>query len=125
MAYPTTPGKYRLTAELIPDKGERVLSRRNVEVVTPEEAKRLVSLSDHRPVTASSTYRKYPARYAVDRSSATRWSSQFSDPQWIMVDLGAVKMVGCVVLSWEAAYGKAYRIQVSTDKRTWTDRLRR
>lgn len=121
VTYPTAPGKYRLTAELVPCTGATVLSRRNVTVVTPDEVKRLISLSDHRPVTASSIYKKHPARYAVDRSGATRWSSQFRDPQWITVDLCAVKRVGCVVLNWETAYGKAYRIQASTDKKNWTD----
>ncbi len=121
LRFPATPGKYRLTVELIPDKGERVRSRRNVEVMTPEETKRYVSLSDRCRVTTSSTYRKYPARFAVDRHGGTRWSSRFSDPQWISVDLGKVQRIGCVVLDWERACGKSYRIQVSSDSRKWTD----
>ena len=34
----------------------------------------------------------------------TRWSSAFSDPQWIQVDLGQTATVDQVVLTWEAAY---------------------
>jgi len=57
---------------------------------------------------------------AVDGSAATRWSSAFSDPQWIAVDLGQTCAINRVVLRWEAAYGKAYQIQVSNDAINWT-----
>ena len=63
-----------------------------------------------------------PASYAVDGNASTRWSSAWSDPQWIKVDLGAVYLVNHVVLNWEAAYGKAYRIEVSTDGTAWTEK---
>jgi hypothetical protein len=56
---------------------------------------------------------------AVDGNSATRWSSAFTDPQWLQVDLGATHSVSRAVLTWEAAYGKAYQIQTSTDGSTW------
>ncbi|MGB7933040.1 MAG: discoidin domain-containing protein [Gammaproteobacteria bacterium] len=64
-----------------------------------------------------------PAAAAIDGDSATRWSSAWSDPQWIVVDLGAVYHINHVVLNWEAAYGKAYKIQVSTDGTSWTDKF--
>ncbi|MNM56609.1 Mannan endo-1,4-beta-mannosidase precursor [compost metagenome] len=72
-------------------------------------------------VTASSTEDsgKTP-QMAVDGDSSTRWSSVYSDPQWISVDLGAVTPVNGVKLNWEVAYAKAYQIQVSTDNTTWT-----
>jgi PKD repeat protein len=50
----------------------------------------------------------------------TRWSSARTDAQWIEVDLGAVRNVGYVLLRWEAAYGKEYRIQTSTGGGVWT-----
>ncbi|EGW41669.1 discoidin domain-containing protein [Desulfosporosinus sp. OT] len=43
-----------------------------------------------------------------------------SDPQWIYVDLGTETSIKRVVLNWEAAYVKAYRIEVSNDKLNWT-----
>lgn len=58
--------------------------------------------------------------YAVDGNSSTRWSSAYSDPQWIYVDLGSTQAIGQVRLSWETAYGKSYRIDVSNDTFTWT-----
>src|SRR6266571_2505740 len=47
-------------------------------------------------------------------------SSQFADPQWLQVDLGAAASVSQVVLNWEAAYASAFQIQVSDDGSTWT-----
>ncbi|MEU2632044.1 discoidin domain-containing protein, partial [Kitasatospora sp. NPDC007106] len=79
-------------------------------------------LSQGRPVTASSEENHgTAAANAVDGNTGTRWSSANTDPQWIQVDLGAVATVSQVVLTWEAAYGKAYRIQLSADGTSWTD----
>jgi hypothetical protein len=73
-----------------------------------------------KPVTASSSEgSNYLAEYAVDGDPATRWSSEFSDPQWIQVDLGAVYAIRRVVLNWEASYAVKYEIQISSDGSTW------
>ena len=73
------------------------------------------------PATASSTENAgTPASAAVDGNLSTRWSSAFSDPQWIQVDLGSTQTICQVVLNWEAAYGKAFQIQTSADGSTWT-----
>ncbi|MFF4243061.1 discoidin domain-containing protein [Streptomyces sp. NPDC001822] len=60
---------------------------------------------------------------AVDGDRSTRWSSAFQDNQWINVDLGARRTLTRVVLDWEAAYARGYRVQVSDDPAfgTWTD----
>ena len=74
-----------------------------------------------RPASDSSTEKaETPASAAFDGDSGTRWSSAFSDPQWVEVDLGSVQSVCGVQLAWEAAYGKAYQIQVSSDGSTWS-----
>jgi Beta-1,3-glucanase/F5/8 type C domain len=78
-------------------------------------------LSQGRPATASSVENSgTPAAGAFDGSTATRWSSQFADPQWLRVDLGASRSVTRVRLTWEAAYAKAYQIQTSADGSTWS-----
>jgi hypothetical protein len=75
----------------------------------------------YKVATASSLENaSYPATNAVDGNPTTRWSSAFSDPQWIYVDLGATYNISEVVLYWEAAYGKSYQIQVSPDATNWT-----
>jgi hypothetical protein len=79
-----------------------------------------VLLSRGRPATASSVENSsLPAANAVDGSASTRWSSQFSDPQWIRIDIGAAATISRVRLNWEAAYGRAYRIEVSDDAASW------
>jgi beta-glucosidase len=62
-----------------------------------------------------------PASAAFDGNTGTRWSSQFGDPQWIYVNLGAPVTVCQVVLNWESAYATAFQIQVSNDATNWTD----
>ena len=49
----------------------------------------------------------------------TRWASDWSDPQWLKVDLGNEQAIRRVVLRWEAAYGKSYRVEVSRDGTSW------
>jgi F5/8 type C domain len=63
----------------------------------------------------------YAASKAFDGNTSTRWSSQFADPQWVYVDLGARYNVSRVKLIWEAAYSTSYKIQVSNDATMWTD----
>ncbi|GIJ46972.1 hypothetical protein Val02_38580 [Virgisporangium aliadipatigenens] len=73
-----------------------------------------------RPATASSVENAAtPAAAAVDGDAGTRWASGFADPQWIQVDLGAVRNVCRVVLVWEAAFARSYRIEVSNDGQAW------
>ncbi len=80
-------------------------------------------LALNRPVLASSVeaHPDVAPANAVDGNDGTRWSSQFSDPQWIAVDLGRPTLIGHVRLNWEDAYATAYAIQVSPDGKTWTD----
>jgi hypothetical protein len=78
-------------------------------------------LSQGHPATSSSNENAGlgPAN-AVDGNTGTRWSSGFSDPQWIQVDLGASHTVNRVVLNWETAYGRAFQVQTSPDGAAWT-----
>jgi len=78
-------------------------------------------LSQGRPVLASSQENAgTPATAAVDGNAGTRWSSQFSDPQWIRVDLGQTAAIDQVILVWEAAYARSFQVQVSSDGSAWT-----
>ncbi|MFJ9038517.1 discoidin domain-containing protein [Streptomyces sp. NPDC102406] len=79
-------------------------------------------LSQGKTATASSTENAgTPASAAVDGDAGTRWSSAASDNQWIQADLGRSADLTKVVLNWEAAYGKDYKIQASEDGNAWTD----
>src|SRR5258707_2241845 len=79
------------------------------------------NLALHQPTTASSLQGpSWPASNATDGSLTTRWSSAFSDPQWLEVDLGSTQSVCQVAIHWEAAYAKAFQVQTSNDNSTWT-----
>ncbi|MDD5424759.1 MAG: discoidin domain-containing protein, partial [Candidatus Omnitrophica bacterium] len=52
---------------------------------------------------------------AFDNNMQTRWSSQFSDNQWLRIDLGRPEVMVGLVLNWEAAYGKSYDVLLSED----------
>ncbi|ADO71455.1 glycosyl hydrolase [Stigmatella aurantiaca] len=75
------------------------------------------------PVTAlasSSEGADTVAGKAIDGNLSTRWSSAFSDPQYLLLDFGSTKTFSRVKIQWEAAYGKEYQIQTSANGTTWT-----
>ncbi|MFY1693331.1 discoidin domain-containing protein [Plantactinospora sp. WMMB782] len=87
---------------------------------TPAASAAPALISQGRPATASSTEGgAFTASAAVDGNTGTRWSSAFSDPQWLQVDLGASATISQVVLRWEAAHGRAFQIQVSANGSSW------
>ncbi|MGA4944158.1 discoidin domain-containing protein [Streptomyces cinereoruber] len=77
-------------------------------------------LSQGKTATASSTEGgPFAASAAVDGDFGTRWASQWSDDQWLQVDLGRSATLSSATLNWEAAYGKSYRIQASENGTDW------
>ncbi|GAA5194892.1 penicillin acylase family protein [Rugosimonospora acidiphila] len=81
----------------------------------------IANLAAGRPASASSTQllTGYTPGKATDGDPTSRWSSNWSDNQWIRVDLGSTQSIGRVILRWEDAYATAYRIDVSSDGNTW------
>lgn len=51
----------------------------------------------------------------TDNSTTTRWSSNFADDAWFVIDLGAIYNINQLVLNWEGAFGKKFEILVSTN----------
>ena len=79
-----------------------------------------VNLALGKTATASSTESPaYPAALAVDGQASTRWSSAFTDSEWLKVDLGVAQTFNRVVLRWEAAFGKGYILEASSDGTAW------
>jgi beta-glucosidase len=77
-------------------------------------------LALNQPASASSLESgSYPASNAVEENPTIRWSSGFSDPQWIQVDLGSMQNISRVWLNWENAAATAYSIQLSSDATNW------
>lgn len=124
LALPKATGSYRWIAELDGADRAPIRSLRDFAILTPAERARRKGLAAGMPVTASSTLNQDGATSpaaVVDGDPATRWSSAFSDPQWLAIDLGQPQKVSRVELDWEHAAAKAYTIQVSSDGKTWKD----
>jgi beta-glucosidase len=80
-----------------------------------------VNLALNKPVTVSSVETSLlVGSNATDGSYSTRWSSAFSDPQWIQVDLGSKLFMSDILITWEAAYATAYLVQISDDGAIWS-----
>ncbi len=71
--------------------------------------------------TATGSTENQAAGNAIDGNTGTRWESASEDPQWITIDLEQTYSIGRIVLNWEGAYGKEYKIQVSDNNTDWTD----
>ena len=83
-----------------------------------------VNLAAHAPASASTSewwnpFVSYVPGRAVDGDRGTRWASEWSDAQWLRLDLGSPQLVKRVTLDWESAYGRSYRIDLSDDGSTW------
>jgi len=75
----------------------------------------------NKPAFASSTQNsQLPASAAFDGNASTRWSSAYSDPQYIYVDLGKRYDLCSVQITWETALGENFQIQVADDTTNWT-----
>jgi hyaluronoglucosaminidase len=57
--------------------------------------------------------------HANDGDRSSRWSSGYTDTEWLQVRLASPQHVGKVVLRWEAAHANAYDVQVSSDGSSW------
>ena len=90
----------------------------------------------NKPSYSSSTYKsQYGSEKAfdgsVDKTSGkeSRWVSQrrkdnsgkYVDYQWIYVDLQNYYDISKIVLNWEAACAKSYKIQISSNGKNWKD----
>ncbi|MEU5811773.1 discoidin domain-containing protein [Streptomyces sp. NPDC047718] len=88
-----------------------------------EKHKAGVNLAAGASASASSTewnpFVSYAAGRAVDGDRGSRWASGWSDGQWLRIDLGSPQLVKRVTLEWERAYGRSYRIEVSSDDVNW------
>lgn len=93
---------------------------RSIRAVFAADPNAPVLLSRGKPAFASSAEEeKYGAKNAVDGQRRTRWSSAFSDAEWLYVDLGESHPIEAIRVSWENAYAKDYALEVSDDAQSW------
>ena len=71
--------------------------------------------------TASASERgDLSAAAAIDHDETTRWSSGFTDNQYLTLDFGKTVPINRVHIDWENAHATQYLLQVSDDNATWT-----
>ncbi|MFG2322703.1 discoidin domain-containing protein [Streptomyces sp. NPDC048568] len=119
---PDRPGVWKLYVKATDGKGNVGVETLSARVVPPAVDGTNVALG--KPATASSFQPSYgdcpcPAANAVDGNASTRWASDWSDPQWVQVDLGTRTTFRHVQLYWEASYARAYTVQTSDDGQNW------
>ncbi|MEU8295567.1 discoidin domain-containing protein [Streptomyces pseudogriseolus] len=119
---PEKLGVWKVYLQAEDGRGNVGIGTKSVKVVAPPVTGTNVALN--RPTTASSFQSSYgdcpcePAK-ATDGRADTRWASDWSDPQWIQVDLGSVTPVRKLQLVWDPAYAKSYEVQVSDNGTAW------
>ncbi|MFD7288126.1 discoidin domain-containing protein [Streptomyces sp. NPDC059863] len=119
---PERLGVWKVYVKASDGKGNVGIETKSFKVVPPPVDG--TNLARGKPATASSSQPSgtgcpCPAGNAVDGSFDTRWASDWSDPQWIQVDLGRKTTFRHVQLAWEAAYGKGYTLQTSDNGQDW------
>ncbi len=62
---------------------------------------------------------RWAPRNAVDGDADSRWSSGFTDRQWLKLDLRESWRLSEIVLRWERAHAVAYRVETSVDGEDW------
>jgi hypothetical protein len=119
---PQQMGVWKVYVYAYDGQGNVGIEQKSFRVVPPQVAGTNAAVG--RPTTAS-TYQATgdggpfdPGR-ATDGSFTSRWASEWSDPQWLQVDLGQTTAIKHVQLGWESAYGKAYQIQTSANGVDW------
>lgn len=77
---------------------------------------------DARPVATASAGEggnDLPAQNAIDGDEKTRWSSAFTDNEWLQIDFGSPRDIAGVRILWETAYGRDYDLLLSDDAKVW------
>ncbi|MER6237400.1 discoidin domain-containing protein [Streptomyces clavifer] len=120
---PDRLGVWKVYLKTTDGKGNVGIETKSFEVVPPQVGGTNVAAGKQ---AAASSYQPgsvgcpCPAGNAVDGSFDTRWASDWSDQQWLQVDLGAKTAFDHVQLAWEAAYAKGYTVQTSDNGQDWT-----
>ncbi|WP_328318766.1 discoidin domain-containing protein [Streptomyces sp. NBC_00388] len=121
---PDKVGVYKVYVKSTDGHGNVGIETKSLKVVPPKVDG--TNVSQGKTATASS-FQTDPtggcpcaAAGAVDGRFDTRWASDWSDPQWLQVDLGTSTTFKHVQLAWDPAYAKGYDIQTSQDGTNWT-----
>ena len=79
----------------------------------------LENIAKNKPIYSDNVQDPNYANLANDGLMNTRWSSTFSEPHFIVVDLLDPYSVSKIVINWEAAFASKYEIYTSLDSVQW------
>ncbi len=119
-------GSYDVVAQVDPDNtiGECVEGNNSYSTAFRVYPALRPNLALFKSVSVTSVERGgLEGQYAVDGDLGTRWSSAYTDPQVLTVDLGARFFLDDVVLYWETAYAREYYLKVADGSGPWVDVL--
>jgi hypothetical protein len=114
---PQQMGVWKVYVYAFDGQGNVGMETRSVRVTPPTVSG--TNISQGRPTTVSSAQQDTAdvlccqAGFATDGNFARRWASNWTDAEWIQVDLGSTQSITHIQLAWEGAYGKSYQIQTS------------
>lgn len=112
------PGVHTLTAKATLVDGTTIASTMNPEILVAPP-KLVADGKGFAPTSSTDEAAETAARFACDGDLFSRWSSEWSDPQWLSVDLGTRRRISGVTIFWETAYGRSFSVDVSNNGKTW------
>jgi hypothetical protein len=75
--------------------------------------------SEWRATASSTPLHGLTPAMAIDGDPSTKWDGNFRPGNWLQVDLGGEARIGGVILQWDEAYAREYKIQYSVDGQHW------
>ena len=116
----STSGGYAYYRLNITNNGAASLQLAELELFGTPYVGGNTNLALNKPTSSSSTFNNNQGSNAVDGSLNSRWESEYSDPQWLYVDLQNQYLIDRIKLTWEGAYASAFRVEVSNDANNWS-----
>ena len=69
--------------------------------------------------TSSTGQGDFKPEFAMDGRMDTRWSSNFSDNEWLLIEFEEIKTIVGINIHWETAYGRDYNIELLDENNRW------
>jgi hyaluronoglucosaminidase len=117
------PGTYPVTISFAPAGGVPVTRQVELVVHPAVTSTNVAAAAQGATATASSVEQNLPQftpDHAIDGDLSTRWSSNYTNGEWLQVKFAQPENLGKVVIYWETAHAASYQLQTSTDGTTWT-----
>jgi hypothetical protein len=105
---------YTITAT---DTGGKKVSANFVMTIIDREKE---NKAKFQKVSASSNenYASYPEKI-TDGIDTTHWTSEYSDSQWVVIELDTIYNIQKLLIKWASFYAKEYNLEISTDNANW------